>query len=169
MHQDSPGANLRSADWRLKPSRAERVETARGRAASPSRWIEGSGWKRGALLGQALGEFSHVSLRSRWPGARDLLTQIQQEDEVSPVRTARGHALDAAAYLLALELSERLFEIDDDLARGFGLEVTLLDDEEHGKMIDSILGRVAALTGFDFGEPLFGVDEDLSDVGSVEG
>lgn len=148
--------------WRTKSAKAERIETATGRAGAPSRWIEASGWQRAALLGQALGEFSHISLRARWLGAFDLLTQIQAEDTDAPMLTARGHALDVAAYLLSLEISDRLRAIDERMADGFANEVTLLDTEKHLKTVEGILQRIADKKGFDFGEPIFGVDPGVA-------
>jgi hypothetical protein len=62
---------------RLKPQRAKRVVDSIGTGRSPSRWIEAAGWRRADVLGRALGEFSHISLRSRTRGARDLLAAIQ--------------------------------------------------------------------------------------------
>lgn len=150
--------------WRTKRAKAERIQAARGRAGAPSRWIDASGWRRATLLGQALGEFAHISLRARWFGAFELLTQIQEEATDTPLLTARGHALDVAAHLLSLEISDRLRAIDEPMAEGFANEVTLLDTEEHLKSVDGMLQRIADKKGFDFGEPTFGVDPGASPV-----
>ena len=91
-------------------------------------------------------------------GAFDLLTQIQEENTDTPLLTARGHALDIAAHLLALEISDRARAIDEPVRDGFTKEVTLLDIEEHLKTVDGMLERIADKRGFDFGELIFGVD-----------
>jgi hypothetical protein len=90
----------RARAYRVKPARAARLEDM-GAAGGPARWLEAAGWKRLAVLGQALGEFAHISFRARWSGARNALGALQADDAPHPDLTARGHALDAASSLLA--------------------------------------------------------------------
>jgi hypothetical protein len=144
--------------WRTKPQRAQRL----GGSASPARWIDASGWKRARVLGRALGEFSHISLRARISGARQLLEAIQADDVADAERpyTARGNALDAAAYLLAFEVCERLADVDEGLANGFREQVTLIDSDEHLRRTEKLLLRAHDLRSFDFGEPDLGGAHD---------
>jgi hypothetical protein len=142
--------------WRLRPQRAERIHEASG-TSSPARWIEAAGWRRAAILGRALGEYSHLSLRSRVHGARRLLEELQEADIAGAERryTARGHALDQAAYLLAFEVIDRLNKVDDQLADDFRSEVTLMDSADHTSSVEELLTRAHDLKTFDFGEPDF--------------
>ncbi|TCC36275.1 hypothetical protein [Kribbella speibonae] len=138
--------------WRTKPQRAKRISELKGTVTSSARWIEASGWRRAKVLGQALGEFSHVDLRAAVFGARRLLGAIQAEDVAESERPykARGHALDSTAYLLAFEVSERLMGVDEGLAEGFREQITLLDAVEHSRRIEDLLARVHDLRSFDF-------------------
>ncbi|MCP2323345.1 hypothetical protein HDA40_001852 [Hamadaea flava] len=139
--------------WRQRPQRAQRVADSTGARRSPARWIDAAGWKRAAILGKALGEFSHVSLRSRTNGARALLTAIQPDENPHKALTARRHALESAAYLLAFEVAERLHAVDPRLADGFRTEVTLMTAEEHLAATEDLLQRSQALRDYDFGFP----------------
>jgi hypothetical protein len=143
----------RARTHRMKQSKAEKMEATGGNAVSPSRWIGASGWNRAQVLGRALGEFSHIDFNSRWTGSRRLLEDIQGDDSISKVHTARGHALDAVAYFLALEAIERVEKVDADLAEGFRDEVTLMDRAAHNEMVEGLLGRTMSLRSFDFGDP----------------
>jgi hypothetical protein len=142
----------RARAWRLKPTKAAGLAQL-GANAGPNRWLEISGWKRASALGVALGEFAHVSLRAKTKGARKLLTELQRDDPLSTIHTARGNALDSAAYLLALEVIERLEHSDDNLAEGFRSEVTLLSDEVHRQQTEDLLQRALKLRSFDLGDP----------------
>lgn len=142
----------RARAWRLKPTRAARLARL-GASAGPNRWLEISGWKRATALGVALGEFAHVSLRAKTTGARKLLTELQRDEPTSTIHTARGNALDSAAYLLALEVIERLEQFEGGLAEGFRSEVTLLSDEVHRERTEDLLQRALQLRSFDLGDP----------------
>jgi hypothetical protein len=142
---------------RLRPQRAKRVAEAPG-GPTPARWIEAAGWRRAAVLGRALGEFSHISLRARLSGARRLLEDLQSgvPEEADKRHTARGNALDETAYLLAFEVLDRLQSVDQGLADAFRQEVTLLDKDEHLRAVEELLSRTQDLRTFDFGDPDFG-------------
>lgn len=142
----------RARAHRLKPSRAARVEVM-GAAASPVRWLEAAGWKRLAVLGRALGEFAHISFRARWGGARDALAALQASGTPSPDSTARGHALDASAYLLAHEVAARLDDACPAAAAAFRARVTLLDADKHERYVEELLQRSLDQRATDFGPP----------------
>ncbi|MEW2331493.1 hypothetical protein AB0880_27235 [Micromonospora chersina] len=144
----------RARAWRVKPARATRVE-AGGGVASPARWVEAAGWKRLGVLSRALGEFAHINVRSRWTGARGALNAIQDPNERWPENTARGNALDSAAYLLAHEVAVRLDAATPTFGEKFRESVTLFDREAHEEHVERLLERGQALKGFDFGEPEF--------------
>jgi hypothetical protein len=154
--------------WRMKPERAAKLAAQAPMRQSPARWIEAAGWRRAAVVGRALGEFSHTSLRQRTTGARRLLTDLQPEqtepDPHAPL-TARRYALDTTAYLLAHEVIARLEAADADLgapsslSESFRDQVTLMNAEEHQAMLDNLLARSLSLREFDFGLPDFGPGE----------
>jgi hypothetical protein len=143
----------RARTWRLKPGRAQRIDGAHAHA-TPGRWIAESGWRRASILGRALGEYSHISVRSRWSGARRALEELHPEsgDEQAARHMARGNALDSTAYLLAHELLARLDAASGVLADGFRREVTLMDAEAHDRSVQELLERSHALREFDFGD-----------------
>lgn len=140
--------------WRARPQRARRVAERPG-GATPARWIEAAGWRRAAVLGRALGEFSHISLKARVSGARRLLEELQSggAEQANSRHTARGNALDETAYLLAFEVLDRLQAVDQGLAEAFRGEVTLLDKDEHLRTVEELLSRTQDLRSFDFGDP----------------
>jgi hypothetical protein len=142
----------RARAHRVKPARAARVEDM-GTGASPVRWLEAAGWKRLAVLGRALGEFAHISFRARWNGARDALAALQADGTPRPDSTARGHSLDASAYLLAHEVAARLDQACPAFATAFRARVTLLDADKHEQYVEELLQRTLDLRGTDFGPP----------------
>jgi hypothetical protein len=96
----------RARVWRTKPGKASKLE-ARGAQASGRDWLEEAGWRRLSLLNRSLGEFSHSSMRAKWEGARDALaalSPVPMEAPWTPQQTARGSALNKAAYVFGLEL-----------------------------------------------------------------
>ncbi|MEU7980081.1 hypothetical protein AB0B63_16295 [Micromonospora sp. NPDC049081] len=112
-----------------------------------------------------MGEFSHVSLKARWEGARDFLVQLSTEpDDLVRRHTARGHVIDLVAYMLGHELCARLEAANPDLADGFRQTVTLTEAEEHDLSIERHLTRAYGLNGFDFGRPAF-VSHDATNAG----
>jgi hypothetical protein len=96
-----------------------------------------------------------VSLRARVSSTRRLLEAIRAEDvdEAERPYTARGNALDAAAYLLALEVCERLADLDEGVAKGFREQVTSIDGAEHLRRVEDLFLRAHDLRSFDSGEP----------------
>ena len=142
----------RARAYRVKPARAARVEDMRA-GASPARWLEAAGWKRLGVLGRALGEFAHISFRAQWSGARDALSALQASDTPHPDSTARGHALDASAYLLAHEVAARLDQACPAVAAAFRARVTHLRTDEHERYIEELLQRGLDLRVADFGPP----------------
>ena len=142
----------RARAHRVKPARAARVEDM-GAGASPVRWLEAAGWKRLAVLGRALGEFAHISFRARWNGARGTLAALQTDGTPRPDSTARGHALDASAFLLAHEVAARFDQACPAVATAFRTHVTLLDADKHERYVEELLQRSLGLRGADFGPP----------------
>ena len=112
-----------------------------------------AGWKRLAVLGRALGEFAYISFRARWNGARDALAALQADGTPRPDSTARGHSLDASAYLLAHEVAARLDQASPAFATAFRARVTLLDADKHERYVEELLQRTLGLRGTDFGPP----------------
>lgn len=91
----------RMRTWRIKPTKAARLESS---SASPSRWLEGAGWRRLGPLNIALGEFAHLTDRSEWSGAHAFLTTLQSEaDSETAQYTARRSALELVESLAADE------------------------------------------------------------------
>jgi hypothetical protein len=142
----------RARAHRVKPARAARVEDT-GAASSPARWLEAAGWKRLAVLGRALGEFTHVSFRARWSGARGTLSAMQASGIPTADSTARGHALDAASCLLAHEVAVRLDQACPAVGAAFRARVTGLGIDEHERYVEELLQRSLDLRGTDFGQP----------------
>ena len=124
-----------------------------GAGASPVRWLEAAGWKRLAVLGRALGEFAHISFRARWNGALVTLAALQTDGTPRPDSTARGHALDASAFLLAHEVAARFDQACPAVATAFRTHVTLLDADKHERYVEELLQRSLGLRGADFGPP----------------
>lgn len=141
----------RARAWRTKPGRAARVEAV-GAVVAPIRWVEAAGWGRLSALSQALGEFSHINVRARWSGARNVITAVQPQSD-QDIRTARGYVLDSAAYLLADEVVARLGSVAPHLSEAFRDAVTLLSEDEHGQRTEDLLGRSLCLRGTALGTP----------------
>lgn len=141
----------RARAWRTKPARAARVEAV-GAVVAPIRWVEAAGWGRLSALSRALGEFSHVNVRARWSGAREVITAVQPQSE-QDIRTARGHVLDSAAYLLADEVLARLDSVAPHLSEAFRDAVTLLSQGEHTDRTENLLERSLGLRGTSLGAP----------------
>jgi hypothetical protein len=142
----------RARAHRVKPARAARIEDMRA-AASTARWLETAGRKRLAVLGRALGEFAHISFRARWSGARDALAALQAHDIPHPDSTARRHALEASASLLAHEVAARFDTACPAVGTAFRARVTLLRADEHERQIEELLQRSLELRSADFGQP----------------
>jgi len=116
----------------------------------------GASWivrQRIRVLARALGEFAHVSFRARWGGARDALAALQASGTPQPDSTARGHALDASAQLLAHEVAARLDLACPAVAATFRARVTQLDTDRHEQYVEELLRRSLDLRAADFGLP----------------
>jgi hypothetical protein len=112
-------ARLRA--WRIKPEKAEVLES-RAPLTSTRDWLETAGWRRLSILNRSLGEFSHVSANSKWIGAREALSLIQDRDPESrsePIKTARGSALDEVTFAFGSELHFLVREYHAPLADAF--------------------------------------------------
>lgn len=124
-----------------------------GAAASTARWLETAGRKRLAVLGRALGEFAHISLRARWSGARCALAALQADDIPHPDSTARRYALEVSAYLLAHEVAARFDMACPAVGAAFRARITQLSADEHERRVEELLQRSLKLRGADFGQP----------------
>ena len=142
----------RARAHRVKPARAARIEDM-GAAASTARWLETAGRKRLAVLGRALGEFAHISFRARWSGARGALAALQADDIPRPDSTARRHALEVSASLLAHEVAARFDTACPAVGTAFRARVTLLGADEHERQIEELLQRSLEQRSADFGQP----------------
>ncbi|WP_133637950.1 hypothetical protein [Rhodococcus globerulus] len=100
---------------RMKPDKA--VELA-SRYSKPQRWIEAAGWKRLAALNRALGEYAHAHKDPNWAGARNLLKELQLDaNGENAIYTARGHALELLATLVARETISILSLHSEEVAK----------------------------------------------------
>ncbi|MGJ7442194.1 hypothetical protein [Aquipuribacter sp. MA13-6] len=150
----------RARAHRLKPSRAARQdENPRG---GGSRWLELAGWKRGGPLFRALSEFSHISLRSRFDGGRAFLYHATNDslEDRRRLHSTRTTVLEAGAYMLALELAQRLAEVDVKLQQSFSEHITLIDLDRHVALQERYWEQIRGLREFDFGPPLAEMRED---------
>lgn len=99
----------RARAHRLKPVKALRMEGGPQSHKAPHRWAEAAGWGRLSPFLRALSEYSHVQANSRHSGSWDLLMKVQKLDPAAPAEhTARGHALERVAVMLAHEVSASL-------------------------------------------------------------
>ncbi|WP_141579826.1 hypothetical protein [Actinomadura sp. WMMA1423] len=146
----------RARAWRLRPLKAANLENAPG-LVSPSRWIDLAGWRRAGVLNRSMGEFSHLELRSRRSGARQLLSEMQDPETEESLRLylGRGAALDNVFRLLAFEVIARLQAAGNELAESFRQTITLVDEATHEAEVEQLLNLGLGLRGFDFGEPDF--------------
>jgi hypothetical protein len=145
-------ATARARTHRTKPDRAARLES-RGRSTSPHRWVEAAGWNRLAPFVRALGEFSHIQDRSRHAGSRDLLTQVQVDPiPGEEIHTARAHALERVATMLAFEVATSLESTHPATAAAF--RSIVLDESENDTeaALNEWLERAMSFRDHDFGE-----------------
>ena len=133
---------------RLKGARAARLEE-RSRT-SASRWLSDAGWGRLAVLMRAVNEFSHLGLRTRRSGAREVLSLLQLESQ--ELETGRGSALLSVVYMLAFEMHARLGD-EPEMAALFTDTVTLLDEKEHVTRLEAYLQKAHDWRHTAFGEP----------------
>lgn len=143
--------------WRIKPEKAEKLETSLG--TTPRDWLETAGWRRLSVLGRALSEFAHAHPGSRWDGARNLLTalQINPDEKIAPF-TARGSALDFVATLAAREAISVISEIHSPLIAGTmrdALAPSKLDLSVDDRAVDEILNHIWEQRSQPLGPPQF--------------
>jgi hypothetical protein len=138
--------------WRLKPGKAAAIE-ARGPRTSTGDWLSAAGWRRLGLVNAALGELSHSAPESKWDGAIKALGATRGEDEARSLATARGDALDRAAYLLAIEATSALAPEMADLVEAVRMLVGLDADPSPG--LERWLQQAGRHGRFDFGQPTF--------------
>ncbi|KRA24065.1 hypothetical protein ASD65_06225 [Microbacterium sp. Root61] len=135
---------------RLKKERALRLEE---NARTPSsRWVSYAGWGRLAVLVRAVNEFSHLGLRTRRSGARDILRLLQLDDK--QLETGRGSALISVAYMFAFELHARLAH-EPAVADLFTETVTLLDEAGHVARLEAYLNMAQQSRDTSLGDPDF--------------
>ena len=148
-------ARLRT--WRNKPDKAAVLES-RAPITSTRDWLEAAGWRRLSVFNKSLGEFSHVSLNSRWTGAREALSLIQDRDSESspePIKTARGNALNEAVFAFGSELYFLVHEYHAPLATAFESVLPYGDEDQPGQRIERWLQRCWDQRSHTFGESDF--------------
>ena len=133
-------------------------------SAAPSRWLELAGFRRLATYNRALGQFAHIQEKLCVPGARTLLEKVQTGPATHPEYTARGDALNEAAYLLAHEVVARLEETEPRLAGVFRTAVTLRTASDHEESLVNMLERSLVHRGESLGDNLFVRQPPPSDV-----
>lgn len=151
-------ARLRA--WRTKPEKAESLEQ-RAPQTTIRDWLEAAGWRRLSILNRSLGEFSHVSERSKWSGAREALSLIQSRDKDAmspPLQTARGAALNAVVFAFGSELSHLIRLYHDSLAQAFESVLPYADDDSSSERIEQWLQRCWNYRMHSFGEGDFTTD-----------
>jgi hypothetical protein len=82
---------------------------------SVAQWTKAAGWPHLGTLAGALGEFSHVSERTRWRGARGALVS-HAADREHPAQEARRNVLEIMIALLGDETAETLDGHSPELA-----------------------------------------------------
>ncbi|WP_199254837.1 hypothetical protein [Mycolicibacterium mengxianglii] len=155
----------RARAHRLKGNRAETLENL-AVAAAPTRWLELAGYRRLASYNRALGQFAHIRETLRLPGARTLLERLQADPGDDPQFTARGDALNEAAYLLAHELGARVDASRPWLADLFRDQVTLKPSKDHESSLVDMLERSLGHRDSDLGPNVF--HDPLSEDGERE-
>ena len=132
-------ARLRT--WRLKPEKAAFLEV---QPTSIRDWLQAAGWRRLSILNRSLGEFAHVSMKSKWSGAREALAEIQLRDSTegpAPLQTARGSALDEVAFVFGSELAYLARTYHGPLATAFESVLPYADIDRPEARIEEWLQR----------------------------
>lgn len=102
-------STARARTHRLKPSRAAKMENGPQKQKAPHRWVDAAGWSRLSPFVRALSEYAHMQANSRHSGSWELLVKVQGlEVGGSADHTARGHALEKVAAMLAHEVADSL-------------------------------------------------------------
>lgn len=153
----------RARVWRTKPEKARLLE---GRTqTSPRDWLETAGWKRLRALNNALGEFAHMSVGSRWTGAHELLALLQIDvDEDTAIYTARGAALEFVSVLVAEEVIESAKGLSVSVALAFANEfkrIGLVD--QSGAPVEQRFNHIWRQRMVDLGDSDFSIGDDVVD------
>lgn len=140
---------------RLKPGKASKMEGGPQTHKAPNRWIEAAGWGRLTPFMRALNEFSHMQANSRHSGSWKLLIKVQElQPGVPAEHTARGHALERVAMMLAHEIVASVESEWPSLGKEFSQLVLEGDEEtsrrEFERWLDVTLNLKAAHS---FGRP----------------
>jgi len=115
---------------RIKPSKGSKMEGGPQIQKAPHRWIEAAGWGRLSPFMRALSEYSHMKANSRHSASWKLLVKVQELEPNAPAeRTARGHALERVAVMLAHEVVASMQFKWPSLANEFR-QLVLEEDEE---------------------------------------
>lgn len=117
--------------------------------ATLASWADASAWQHLRALAGALGEYSHVSERSRWTGARNaLVAHAMHRDR--PEAEARRNVLEVVVALLGEETTASLETLDPLLADAWRASI-----EERGLMdVSASLAHIGSqLSTFPFGAP----------------
>lgn len=142
----------RARTHRLKPLKADKFEQT---AQPPQRWVEAAGLGRINPTLRALGEFAHLKFTTKRHSARELLVDIQSDDEPHPINTARRAALNASAYLLAREIGSRLDGKFPRLGENFRRYVTFMDEDGHERFENDLLEKSLCQKYRKWGDPDF--------------
>lgn len=154
-------ARLRA--WHTKPDKAALLEQ-RAPQTTTRDWLETAGWRRLSILNRSLGEFSHISERSKWSGAREALSVIQdraKDPKSEPIETARGAALNSVVFAFGSELSHLVRLYPESLAEAFESVLPYADDDNSTDQIESWLRRCWDHRSHSFGDRDFVTKEDL--------
>lgn len=154
-------ARLRA--WRTKPEKAALLEQRAPQTATRD-WLETAGWRRLSVLNRSLGEFSHFSERSKWSGAREALSVIQEradDAKSAPASTARGSALNSILFAFGSELSYLVRLYPESLAEAFESVLPYADDDNSADQIESWLQRCWVHRTHSFGDRDFVTKEEL--------
>jgi len=115
---------------RLKSSKAAKMENGPQTNKAPHRWVDAAGWGRLSPFMRALSEYSHMQANSRHTTSWDLLIKVQKvEPGAAAEHTARGHALERVAMMLAHEVVAFMKPAWPALTKEFS-ELVLEEDEE---------------------------------------
>jgi hypothetical protein len=154
-------ARLRA--WRTKPEKAALLER-RAPQTSTRDWLETAGWRRLSVLNRSLGEFSHMSERSKWGAAREALSVIQDradDAKSAPIETARGSALNSILFAFGSEVSHLVRLYPESLTEAFESVLPYADDDNSADQIESWLQRCWDHRSYSFGDREFVTREEL--------
>lgn len=145
----------RARAHRLKPARAKKMEHGPQVHKAPYRWLDAAGWGRLSPFMRALSEYSHMKANSRHAGSWKLLLEVQELEPDAPAEhTARGHALERVAQMLAHEIAASIGPEWPSLTTVFSFLVLQEDEETSQRDFEQWLDLTLSLkTTHDFGPP----------------